>query len=182
MQCFMLLINTPWQSVNSESRAVVLCSLLYPGHLDQVWHVTFAQQQILVEWVKSPHLYSVTGLFCFLLFISSLFSWPFFLSWSSLCNFFTKFCLISLLFLNSLSNQAIVLMHVTLMLRSLESGALAQAFSKIPDGHFHALSVRLIRKFYQRLSQDVRKGMPSLLRTLYCPNWAHGAVILEACS
>lgn len=96
--------------------------------------------------------------------------------------FFTKFCLIFLLFLNSLSNQAIVLMHVTLMLRSLESGALAQAFSKIPDGPFHALSVRLIRKFYQRLSQDVGKGMPSLLRTLYCPNWANGAVILEACS
>lgn len=64
---------------------------------------------------------------------------------------FTKFCPISLLFLNSLSNQAVVLMHVTLMLRSLESGALAQASSKIPDGHFHALSARPISKFYQHL-------------------------------
>lgn len=62
-----------------EHRAVVLCSPLYPQHLDEARHIIFAQPQIFVESIKSHPSHSDVALFDFLLFILDFFFSPVFL-------------------------------------------------------------------------------------------------------
>lgn len=153
-----------------------LAHCCYPWCLREVWHVTLNQQQIFVEGVKCLPCILWHWIILFPpIYVRALFQTLVFLPRSILCNFSQN----SVLFffsLYSLASPGVVWMHVALRRRSLESIALAQSFSKIPDGYLHALSVRLISKFQQHLKVKVPE-MSSLLRTDCFPKRANGGMI-----
>lgn len=129
------------------------------------------------RWMKSTLLLSDAALFYFLLVVSDLLL-ILIMPFVHFVQLFTKLCLFfPLLSTYSLPNRAVVLMHVSSIQKSLSGIALAQSLSKIPDGHFHALSVRSTSKFYQHLKVSVSEKISSLLRTICCSDFANGAFI-----